>query len=339
MVIPYCDGAGDDQYPIKIDGNQLTVALVAKLLAEADAMIALTHYKGHGCGMMGGAIKNLGIGGASKQGKVLDHDRYVGRYDTGRVMQIDVSGCPGKATCPVYGGMLAQNCLDWCPWGALSFDAAGKMVADVSVCKKDCRNALADVCTSLPGNGCKVKFTDATALKPSSRVQAANCEIRYADTAVAVHNCFDAGKVGYITVAKEVVRQCDCVGYDDMPVVPNLGVFGTTDLAAVDAAATDMMTASAVVPNSLAARKGLKAGDEKWEPLNGQSPWYQVYAVEKLGHGTTSYTMSKADEPWLYPWFLTELYQWDYSAPYRTLIPRPPDKAVTDTTAWYHDEK
>jgi hypothetical protein len=145
--------------------------------------------------------------------------------------------------------------------------------------------------------------------------------------------------VGYITVAKEVVRQCDCVGYDDMPVVPNLGVFGTTDLAAVDAAATDMMTASAVVPNSLAARKGLKAGDEKWEPLNGQSPWYQVYAVEKLGHGTTSYTMSKADEPWLYPWFLTELYQWDYSAPYRTLIPRPPDKAVTDTTAWYHDEK
>ncbi|MDD2777499.1 MAG: DUF362 domain-containing protein [Methanocellales archaeon] len=337
-VVPYCDGSGDDQYPVKIDGNQLTVALVAKMLVEADAMLVLTHLKGHGCGMMGGAIKNLGIGGASKQGKVLDHDRYVGKYDTGRVMEFDVSGCPGKAACPVYGGPLAQNCIDWCPWGALSFDAAGKMVADPAVCKKDCRNSLADVCTSLPGNGCKVTFKDATAVKPSSRVQAANCEIRYADTAMAVINCFDPGKVGYLTVLKEVCRQCDCVGYDDMPVTPHLGVLSSWDLAAIDAAAIDMVQASESMPNSLAARKGLKAGDEKWEPLNGQSPWFQVYAVEKLGQGTTSYTLEKVDEPWLFPWFLTEHYEWDYSAPYRTLIPRPADKAVSDPTAWYHDE-
>ncbi len=338
-VIPYTDGDGSNHYPVKIDGNQLTVALVAKLLAEADAMIPLTHTKGHGCGMFGGAIKNLGIGGASKLGKVLDHDRYVGRYDTGRVMTMDTSLCPGKNACPVYGDNIVQTCIDWCPWGAMSFDAAGKMVHDPEICRTICRNSLADVCTTITRYGCTVKMTDETELKPTSRVANANAEIRYADTAMAVHNCFDPGKVGYISIAKEVCRQCDCVGYDDMPVVPHLGAFSSYDLAAIDAFFLDMETASDIVPNSMAAAKGLGPGDEKFEVLNGQSPWFQVYAVEKLGQGTTSYAMEQVDEPWLFPWFLIEHYEWDYSAPYRRLIPKPPDKPYTDpTTSWYHDE-
>lgn len=337
-VIPYTDGDGSDHYPIKIDGNQLTVALVAKLLAEGDAMLVLTHTKGHGCGMMGAAVKNLGIGGGSKQGKVLDHDRYVGRYDTGRVFQMDVAGCPGKSACPVYGDNIVQECIDWCPWGAMSFDAAGKLVHDPEVCRTTCRNSLADVCTTITRYGCTVKMTDATELKPSSRVQAANCEIRYADTAVAVHNCFDEGKVGYISVMKEVCRQCDCVGYDDMPIVPHLGVTSSWDMASVDACFIDMTQASEPMPNSKATEKGLRAGDEKWEPINGQSPWFQVYAVEKLGYGTTNYALETVDEPWLFPWFLTPLHSWDYSSAYRTLIPKPPDKPYTDPTSWYHDE-
>jgi uncharacterized Fe-S center protein len=337
-VIPYCDGDGSDHHAIKIDGNQLTVALVAKLLAEADAMIPLTHGKGHGCGMFGGAIKNLGIGGASKVGKVLDHDRYVGNYDVGRVMQMDVSGCPGKNACPVYGDNIVQDCIDWCPWGAMSFDAAGKLAHDPEICLKYCRNSLADVCTSITRYGCTVKMTDATDPAPSFRVWTANNQIRYADTAVAVHHCFDAGKVGYITVGKDVCRQCDCVGYDDMPVVPHMGMFSCYDLAAVDASYLDMVTASDIVPNSMAVEKGLGPGDEKFEALNGQSPWFQVYAVEKGGWGTTSYTLEQVDEPWLFPWYLTPQYEWDYSSPYRTLIPKPPDKVFGSPNSWYHDE-
>jgi hypothetical protein len=337
-VIPYTDGDGSSHYPVKIDGNQLTIALVAKLLAEADGMICLTHTKGHGCGMMGAAIKNLGIGGASKLGKVLDHDRYVGRYDVGRVMTMDTSLCPGKDACPVYGDNLVQTCIDWCPWGALSFDAAGKMVQDPQICKDICRNSLADVCTSITRYGCTVTMKDETDPAPSRRVANANAEIRYADTAVAVHNCFAPGKVGYISVSKEVCRQCDCVGYDDMPVVPNLGMTSSWDLAAIDACFVDMTTASEPMPNSKATQLGLQAGDEKWEPINGQSPWFQIYAVEKLGHGTTSYNLETVDEPWLFPWFLTEHYEWDYSAPYRRLIPKPPDQPLGSPSAWYHDE-
>ena len=98
-----------------------------------------------------------------------------------------------------------------------------------------------------------------------------------------------------------------------------------------------MVTASESCPNSKASALGLGPGDEKFEPVNGQSPWFQVYAVEKLGWGTTSYNMEQVDEPWLFPWFNTPQYEWDFAASYRTLIPMPPDQPYDDR-AWYYDE-
>ncbi len=46
------------------EGYLLKEAYVAQAIAAADALITLTHFKGHGMGVIGGALKNLGIGGA-----------------------------------------------------------------------------------------------------------------------------------------------------------------------------------------------------------------------------------------------------------------------------------
>jgi hypothetical protein len=292
--------------------------------------------------MFGGAIKNLGIGGGSKQGKVLDHDRFVGQWDTrdqggGRQIVWQTELCPGSANCPVYGDNLVQKCDDWCPWGGVKVTATGQEHYP-EICAEKCRWALADVCDRITRYGCLSKFEDVTEPKPPRRVQIANCEIRYSDTAVAVHHCFAPGKVGYISVAKEICRQCDCAGYDDQPIVPHLGVFGSFDLAAVDAACVDMTTASDVTPGGRAWEKGCGPGDEKWEPVNGQSPWFQIYSVEKGGWGTTDYDLVTIDEPWLFPWFMAQFHEWDYPEAYRTLIPRPADIPVEKPTSWYHME-
>lgn len=339
-VIPYTDGDGSDHVAVKIDGNQLTTALVARLLAEADAMICLTHGKGHGSGMFGGSIKNLGIGGASKCGKVLDHQKNVGpRYNHPRDMVMDLAGCPGKNACAVYGDNLVQDCTNWCPWGALSFDAAGKLAQNTEICNDNtiCQNSVNSSCTRIGGMGCTVTMTDESEPLPSPRVQRANVQIRYADTAMAVVGCFAPGKVGFLNVSKEVCRQCDCAGYDDQPIVPHMGCFSSWDLAAVDTANLDMITASDVVPGSKADILGLGPGDEKFEPVNGQSPWFQVYSVERLGQGTTSYNLEQVDEPWLFPWFNAPQYEWDFAAGYRNMVPFPPDQPY-DERAWYHDE-
>lgn len=48
-------------------------AEVCKDLAEADGMLVLTHVKGHMCSGVGGAIKNIGMGGVSKKTKTDIH--------------------------------------------------------------------------------------------------------------------------------------------------------------------------------------------------------------------------------------------------------------------------
>jgi len=39
---------------------------VARAIADADALISVAHFKGHPAGGYGGALKNIGVGGASK---------------------------------------------------------------------------------------------------------------------------------------------------------------------------------------------------------------------------------------------------------------------------------
>ena len=70
---------------------------VSGAIAEADAMIVVTHCKGHELSGFGGAIKNLGMGGCPGAGKLRQH-RTVG-------IEIDQSKCVGcgkcKAACPM----------------------------------------------------------------------------------------------------------------------------------------------------------------------------------------------------------------------------------------------
>jgi hypothetical protein len=60
------------------------------------------------------------------------------------------------------------------------------------------------------------------------------------------------GKVGFINMAIDVSPMCDCVGFADMPIVPHLGVFASTDPVALDRATLDKAKASPGMPGSAA---------------------------------------------------------------------------------------
>lgn len=62
---------GTDQVEIPIEGAQYCPApKIGAALADADIVISLTHFKGHEQAGFGGALKNLGMGGASVPGKL-----------------------------------------------------------------------------------------------------------------------------------------------------------------------------------------------------------------------------------------------------------------------------
>ena len=66
------DSDGEMQIPVR-DTSHLPYNLVGTHLANYDYMICLSHFKGHPMAGYGGAIKNMSIGVASANGKLLIH--------------------------------------------------------------------------------------------------------------------------------------------------------------------------------------------------------------------------------------------------------------------------
>ncbi len=66
------DRDGSMEIPVK-GGKHLKVNYVGKNLANYDAIMMLSHFKGHAMGGFGGALKNMSIGVASSAGKAWIH--------------------------------------------------------------------------------------------------------------------------------------------------------------------------------------------------------------------------------------------------------------------------
>jgi uncharacterized Fe-S center protein len=78
----------DDDFKV-VREKEMDVEVCSRLL-DADGMIVLSHVKGHICTGMGGAIKNLGMGGVTKNSKGAIHGMSGAEY---------VSGCTGCRLC------------------------------------------------------------------------------------------------------------------------------------------------------------------------------------------------------------------------------------------------
>ncbi|MFX1450936.1 MAG: DUF362 domain-containing protein, partial [Promethearchaeota archaeon] len=70
----FIDGeTGNDGRSIDIDGIQLKKISVASGIYNYDKLVVISHFKGHGFGGFGGALKNLGIGCVTNKNKYLAH--------------------------------------------------------------------------------------------------------------------------------------------------------------------------------------------------------------------------------------------------------------------------
>ena len=125
------DGLKSENYRTVKTKGILTEIEVSGAIAEADAMIVVSHCKGHELSGFGGAIKNLGMGCTPHAGKFRQH-RVVG-------LEIDTTKCIGcgkcKTACPrhlpdIIEGkarntsaecMRCPVCIGECPMEAIRF--------------------------------------------------------------------------------------------------------------------------------------------------------------------------------------------------------------------------
>jgi uncharacterized Fe-S center protein len=273
-----CDGEyGFDDVKVDIPhGVILKHTYMGRKVLELDAMVVVSHFKGHPMGSFGGAIKNVGIGLGSKRGKITTHLLNHPVYGR-RTWQINQQAAAALAEGPHPNGidLLVKNC----PFDALAWED-GVLKWDPGRCQQ-C------LCCFGPG-----VFGGVFQPPPEITLMWA---VAIADACAGYVNAIGSNRIGYVSYAMDVTPGCDCVNWHDRPLVPNIGVFASRDPVAIDMACLEAVEALQGIPGSKADDLGF--GDAETERFTNCSSmakisqWAQVNAAVFNGLGTSEYNL------------------------------------------------
>jgi uncharacterized Fe-S center protein len=72
---------GESSVRIPVEGKIFSEVAIGADIINADAIVAVTHFKGHELTGFGGTIKNIGMGCAARSGKLAQHSTVSPRVD------------------------------------------------------------------------------------------------------------------------------------------------------------------------------------------------------------------------------------------------------------------
>jgi len=202
VVIPD-DTKKEDVTGIRINQKLIKIAKIARIFLDADAIIAVNHFKGHMLTGFGGALKNLGMGCATREGKLAQH--------------CDVSPVVYEDKCIGCGA-----CERVCPVGAIGIENE-KSVIDKSICI-GCASCIGACPTS-------AMFID---LKTGDAVQ-----MKMVEYSLAVLKG-KKNKTGFINFAVKINKECDCWSMENRRIAPDVGILASFDPVSIDKATFDL---------------------------------------------------------------------------------------------------
>ena len=247
---------GTDEVAVPVRGGEyVEKAMIGRAVMDADIVISLNHFKGHEEAGFGGALKNLGMGCGSNQGKRDMHS--AGRP------------CVDPEKCVACGA-----CAKICAHDGPQIDPeTGKMKINWVNCM-GCGRCV-DVCPM-----------EAIYHSNEKAVQMLNYKI--AEYAKAV---VDGRPHFHITLVRDVSPYCDCHAENDVPIVPDVGMFASFDPVALDLACAEAVLKQPVNPGSRL-EKMTKPGVDHFTADFPVSDWRaQIDHGKKIGLGEDSYEL------------------------------------------------
>jgi uncharacterized Fe-S center protein len=190
---------------VPINRKRFASVKIASDVADSDNMLALTHITGHIMTGFAGAIKNLGMGCASRRGKFEQH--------CGIVPDFKANHCVGCGQCVVN-----------CPAGALEMKG---------------RKASMDEGRCIGCGECVVVCkTEALATKWSETL--ANLQEKMVEYAYGVTQVLER-RIGYINFLTDITRDCDCLAKDEPRIAADIGILASDDPVSIDKASADLL--------------------------------------------------------------------------------------------------
>jgi uncharacterized Fe-S center protein len=249
---------GKAEVEVEINKEQFKTVFLAQALQEAEGMVVMSHFKLHEMGGFGGALKNMAMGGASRKGKMAQHSNIA--------PFVTEKKCTGCGECVVH-----------CAVEAIHINPeTEKAVIDPKICV-----GCAECISVCPYGNIQIQWNEAIPVFLKKMMEYAyGVLLQKKDRAL------------FINFITQVSPACDCYGFNDFPIVGDIGVLAGTDPVALDQACADLVNRAPGLPGSQL--KDLAPGSDKFKDIYPQIDWpLQLAYAEKLGVGTREYELVK----------------------------------------------
>ncbi len=246
---------GASSTAVRINQENIESAHIGSEIVESDVLISVAHFKGHELCGFGGTLKNVGMGCASRKGKLVQHSDLSPKVKTKKCI-----GC--------------GECVEHCAQSAISLQDE-KAVIDPERCV-GCGECIL-ICDN---KAIDVRWNTDIPLFQKKMVE-------YAFGALKGKK----GRSAFLNFLTQISPACDCCGHSDAPIVRDLGIMVSTDPVAIDQASVDMVNREMALETScLTTHK--EAGEDKFSGLYPKIDWtVQLDYAEKIGLGNREYEL------------------------------------------------
>ena len=232
-------------------------AKIGQAIMDADIFVSLNHFKGHEATGFGGALKNIGMGSGSRAGKMEQH-------------------CDGKPTVDQSLCRACRQCIKQCAHGAISYNEKKIASIDHDRCVGCGRCIGACNFDAIENNG--------------GSSEEALCE-KIAEYSLAV---LQNRPNFHINLVMQVSPNCDCHPDNDVPIIPDVGMFASFDPVALDQACADACLKQPAIPNSQLTENAASgvSGHDHFSTSAPNTDWtITLRHAEEIGLGTRKYEL------------------------------------------------
>jgi hypothetical protein len=258
---------GRDEVGVQVNFKHFKEVFIGSAIVRAGSLISLAHFKLHEASGFGGAIKNVGMGSASKKGKMAQHSDVAPKVTSKKCI-----GC--------------GVCLDQCVQGAIMLverkpnqPAPAATVTKVARIDQELCAGCARCIHVCPQEAVTINWE-----KDLPRFMEKMVEY----TAGVLKGKEDRSL--FVNFLTQISPACDCYPFADAPIVGDIGITASTDPIAIDQACVDLVNREPHLETSCL--KGKEQCADKMRAIYPHIDWErQLIYASQLGIGSREYEL------------------------------------------------